>query len=93
VYPAGAFYKRHRDQHRGSLERLISCVVYLNNEWAESDGGQLRIYDEDGTDFTDITPQAGTVVCFRSDTVEHEVMPALRERYSLTGWLRKDTVL
>jgi SM-20-related protein len=31
-------------------------------------------------------PEAGRLVCFRSDLIEHEVLPATRERYSLTGW-------
>jgi SM-20-related protein len=26
-------------------------------------------------------------VCFRSDQIEHEVLPATRERLSLTGWM------
>lgn len=93
VYPSGALYKRHLDQHRGSPDRLISCVVYLNDDWREGDGGQLRIYDAAmPSGYTDVTPQGGTLVCFRSDTVEHEVLLAARERYSLTGWLRKNSV-
>jgi SM-20-related protein len=35
----------------------------------------------------DILPQAGKLVCFRSDQIEHEVLPATRPRMSITGWM------
>jgi len=28
------------------------------------------------------------MVCFRSDLLEHEVLPTKKERKSLTGWMR-----
>jgi SM-20-related protein len=43
------------------------------------------MYVPDGP--VDILPLAGRLVCFRSDQIEHEVLPATRERLSLTGWL------
>jgi SM-20-related protein len=90
VYPPGSFYKKHLDQHRGKSRRTISCLLYLNPGWNPEDGGQLRLYESGGT--TDILPDAGTFVCFRSDTVYHEVMPTRRERMSITGWLRRVAV-
>lgn len=92
VYPAGAFYKRHLDRFRSTPARTISCLLYLNEDWTADDGGQLRIYETapGGTEtHVDVLPAAGTFVCFRSDTVEHEVLPARRRRYSLTGWLKR----
>lgn len=91
VYPPGACYKKHLDQFKQIKERLISCILYLNQHWRAEDGGQLRIYvDADGDDrFIDFLPEAGTFVCFRSDSVYHEVLPAMRERLSLTGWLKQ----
>jgi len=90
VYPAGTWYKRHLDQHRGSQERLLSCILYVNEAWTAADGGILRLYDDaEPEGFCDVVPEGGTFVCFRSDLVEHEVLPAKRERYSITGWLRK----
>ena len=35
-------------------------------------------------------PQAGRLVLFRSDKTPHEVLPARRVRWSLTGWYRDD---
>jgi SM-20-related protein len=91
VYPPGAFYRRHLDQFRDAPHRILSCILYLNRAWTPDDDGRLRIYPTDSPDgtFVDVLPRAGTFVCFRSDTIEHEVLPANRDRLSLTGWLRK----
>jgi SM-20-related protein len=91
VYPAGGFYKRHLDQHRNRDTRVVTFVLYLNEDWHESDGGQLRIYldGEQSGIWQDVTPCGGTLVLFLSDRFEHEVIPATRERRSLTGWFRR----
>lgn len=85
VYPIGSFYKRHLDQFKKDDHRRLSVICYLNKDWSEAQGGQLRIYLNDKV--KDILPTAGRLVCFRSDLLEHEVLPATRERLSLTGWL------
>ena len=95
VYPPGAFYQRHLDQSKGMPHRMISCLLYLNRSWMPDQGGQLRLYPPDAPEhaFVDIWPEGGTFVCFRSDRVVHEVRPAHRERFSLTGWLCREAVL
>lgn len=85
VYPVGTFYKRHLDQFRKDDHRILSVICYLNENWTVGDGGQLRLYFDNDT--LDVPPTAGTLVCFRSDQLEHEVLPASRERLSLTGWM------
>ncbi len=85
VYPAGSFYRRHLDQFKKDDHRKLSIICYLNHNWKEEHGGQLRIYLPDGT--KDFLPVAGRLICFRSDQLEHEVLLANRERLSLTGWL------
>jgi SM-20-related protein len=85
IYPAGAHYKRHLDQFRKDDHRRLSVIGYLNANWREADGGQLRLYLENG--HHDILPIAGRLVCFRSDLLEHEVLPATRPRLSITGWM------
>lgn len=87
-YPAGSFYKKHLDQFKNNTSRLITCILYLNENWKKEYGGQLRMYNQDGST-TDILPEAGRMVVFRSDLVEHEVLVAHKERYSLTGWMRR----
>lgn len=85
IYPVGSYYKRHLDQFKKDDHRKLSTICYLNEDWKKEHGGQLRIYLPDGT--RDILPIAGRLVCFRSDQLEHEVLPATRERLSLTGWI------
>lgn len=85
VYPAGSFYKRHLDQFKNDDHRKLSVICYLNMEWKEEQGGQLRMYLPEKS--LDVFPVAGRLVCFRSDLIEHEVLPATRERLSITGWM------
>ena len=85
IYPAGSFYKRHLDQFKKDDHRKLSVILYLNNDWKEEHGGKLRMHLEKET--KDFLPLAGRLVCFRSDQIEHEVLPATRERMSLTGWM------
>jgi SM-20-related protein len=85
IYPIGSFYKRHLDQFKKDDHRKLSVICYLNKDWKEADGGQLRMFI--GHESKDILPIAGRLVCFRSDLLEHEVLPATSERLSLTGWL------
>jgi SM-20-related protein len=91
VYPLGAGYRRHMDRFRDderSRSRILSCVLYLNRHWLPEDGGQLRLHLPHAAAL-DILPEAGTLVAFFSDRFEHEVVPARRERLSLTGWFRR----
>ena len=60
-------------------------VTYLNEAWADDDGGQLLLYLPTGT--VTILPIAGRVVFFKADEIEHEVMPARQARMSIAGWL------
>lgn len=86
-YTKDGFYKKHVDQFKGNNERLVSVITYLNTP---SEGGELRIYKRDNPEEieADITPKAGSLVCFLSNQIYHEVMPTTSERYSVTGWLR-----
>jgi SM-20-related protein len=85
IYPIGAHYKRHLDQFKHDDHRKLSVVCYLNTNWEERHGGQLRLFPEEKP--IDILPLGGRFVCFRSDMIEHEVLPATCERLSLTGWI------
>jgi SM-20-related protein len=88
-YAPGAFYRTHRDRFRDDDARMVSLVFYLNDAWSSESGGRLVLYTDDnsGSVETRVDPAVGTMVCFLSDRFPHEVLPALRERYSLTGWL------
>jgi SM-20-related protein len=86
-YPPGAAYSRHLDQPRGSAQRLLSVVLYLNRHWDAAAGGALRVYSAD-EHAVDIEPVAGRLACFLTPGREHEVLPANRDRYSISGWFR-----
>lgn len=90
IYPAGAGYQKHLDQFIGTEDRKITCILYLNEAWQETDGGQLRMYlsPTETKEFIDIAPQGGRLVVFVSSDFLHEVLPAKRERISITGWFR-----
>ncbi|WP_339607758.1 2OG-Fe(II) oxygenase [uncultured Roseivirga sp.] len=85
-YPIGTFYKKHIDQFKGRSNRLISVIIYLNVGWKPGDGGELKVFKENGEELL-VEPLAGRCVMFKSDTVPHEVMKTQVNRYSLTGWL------
>ena len=91
VYPVGTVYQRHLDQFRQNDHRKLSVLCYLNEDWQETDGGQLRLYfpstSKQAETSLNILPKGGRLVVFRSDLLEHEVLAASRPRYSLTGWL------
>jgi SM-20-related protein len=84
-YEKGDFYKKHSDQFNHKAHRIISMVLYLNQDWKKGDGGELVIYKEDKV--IEIEPIAGRLVLFKSE-LEHEVLPANQERNSITGWLK-----
>jgi SM-20-related protein len=86
-YPPGAGYVRHVDRPQRRDARLISLVLYLNEDWASGDGGALRFFDGCGPK-QDIQPIGGRLVAFVSEGTEHSVLPARRPRLSLAGWFR-----
>jgi len=88
LYPPGTFYQKHLDRFRDDDRRAVSAVFYLNSDWLPEQGGALRLYLAAGREL-DVLPEAGTLVLFLSADLPHEVLPATRERLSLTGWLRR----
>lgn len=89
AYPVGASYARHFDRFHEDNRRVISVVLYLNDAWTATDGGVLRLYPEAAAEPVTVLPQGGTLVCFFSERIPHEVLPAGRLRLSLTGWFRR----
>jgi SM-20-related protein len=85
-YEKGSSYKRHLDQFRDNQNRAYSMIMYLNNNWSPSDGGQLCIYHQDVSQI--ISPINGKCVFFKSSELEHEVLLNHKPRMSITGWLK-----
>lgn len=88
LYPPGAFYLKHVDRFRDDDRRMVSAVLYLNQAWLPEHGGQLRMYLDEGVEY-DVVPTGGCLVVFLSGEMPHEVLPATRDRLSLTGWFRR----
>lgn len=92
IYPEGAFYKAHLDRHSGTSDRVVTVILYLNPDWQPGDGGELKIWttsgDRDGA-WTLVEPRMGTLVCFMAGEFWHEVLPASKNRLSITGWFRQ----
>jgi len=89
LYEAGGFYKMHRDSFVGARNRLVSTVLYLNEDWQRADGGLLRLFAEDEeTVLHEVVPSMATFAVFLSEEVPHEVTVAKRARASIAGWFR-----
>lgn len=90
IYPPGGVYHKHLDQFKGQQERQVSAILYLNDQWQTHEGGELRLYlgGTENRTFIDIQPIGGRMILFLSGKFFHEVLPATRERISLTGWFR-----
>ncbi|MBB5320684.1 2OG-Fe(II) oxygenase [Marinobacter oulmenensis] len=94
TYRPGDFYKCHLDSFRGRASRVVSLVLYLNDDWHMADGGQLRVFHpgNESEVAAEVLPQAGRAVLFMSEEVPHEVLPANRTRFSIACWFRQDEV-
>ncbi len=90
VYEPGGFYKRHFDAFKGTRNRVLSTVFYLNDDWRAEDGGTLDIFADEASEvpITSIAPEAGTMAIFLSEEIPHEVRSTVRQRYSVAGWFR-----
>jgi SM-20-related protein len=86
LYEKGSFYKKHIDQFRNNESRKYSMIMYLNDNWKESDGGELCIHHRDR--IQNISPSSGKTVFFQSNELEHEVLITNKPRMSITGWLK-----
>jgi SM-20-related protein len=92
LYPVGGAYQKHLDQfNHGDVNQIqhrqLSAILYLNQNWQENHGGALRLHINE-QESIDILPNTGRMVLFLSARFWHEVLPAQRERLSITGWFR-----
>lgn len=87
VYQPGAFYQKHCDQFAITKDRKISCVYYLNKNWQQEFGGELKLYNHDDQFIETIYPMENRFVCFNSE-LPHEVCVTNQPRYSIAGWLK-----
>jgi SM-20-related protein len=94
AYPPGTGYQRHLDRFRDDDRRTLTVILYLNPpDWSAEDGGQLLFWTAENAPPLKILPAGGTLVTFLSDRFWHQVLPARRQRLSLTGWFRRRSLL
>lgn len=94
TYEPGAFYRKHIDSFRGRASRVVSLVLYLNDDWLAADGGALQIFSRASSNKIcgTVLPTLGRVVLFMSEEIPHEVLTVRRTRHSLACWFRQDEV-
>ncbi|MDI9245556.1 2OG-Fe(II) oxygenase [Marinobacter sp. CHS3-4] len=92
TYHPGDFYRRHVDSFKGRASRVVSVVLYLNDQWNQADGGALQVFNRDNEQEVCgvVTPELGRMAVFMSEEIPHEVLPANRTRYSIACWFRQD---
>lgn len=100
-YDTGASYKPHRDcvqVEEGKPDawcnpRVCTAILYLNNKWSPSSGGQLRCFvgadsvDDAGSTCQrprDVPPIGGRIIVFKSQDLLHAVLPSFRPRKAMT---------
>lgn len=90
-YPPSAGYDRHIDTFRGSDDRVLSFVLYLNPSWTPADGGQLSLFlpSEAAEKRVEIVPIFSQCAVFLSNQIPHQVNLTNSVRFSVTGWLKK----
>lgn len=86
-YQPGTFYKKHVDQFAAQKTRKVSFVYYLNEDWQDEYGGQLKLYDTNDHLLERVNPQGNRLICFNSE-LPHEVITTHQTRYSITGWMK-----
>ncbi|CAJ1959360.1 unnamed protein product [Cylindrotheca closterium] len=76
-----------RSQHL--RQRYLTCLVYLNTDWKEGDGGCLRVFPngESEDSYVDIAPLGGRMVVLSSPSLFHGVLPTNAQRYACAAWL------
>lgn len=87
AYQPGSFYKKHIDQFATKKTRKISCVYYLNEDWREEFGGELKLYTKEDQLLQNVSPLSNRFICFNSE-LPHEVCLTHQARYSIAGWMK-----
>lgn len=100
-YPAmytvrGFTRKKDGSAHTDSKTKILTVLLYLNQEWSP-DGGRLRILNSDNVEdyVKEVPPFAGTLLIFRrSDTSWHGHLPFEGQRRTIQlNWVTSQAVV
>ncbi len=86
-YPPGASYQRHTDHPVGRSQRVVSLVLYLNEDWHPATGGELRLFGP-ANSYRDVEPIGGRLLMFLTEGREHAVLATRRARLGISGWFK-----
>jgi hypothetical protein len=82
----GGCFPIHCDTDGKVDQRLITAIVYLNENWEDGDGGELKLYPFPYSP-VEIRPLFDRMVLFSSVNMLHRVLPSTKPRYCFTIWL------
>jgi SM-20-related protein len=89
IYRKGDGYAKHSDVLQGKKNRILTTVLYLNEDWHDGDGGELLVFEATGnTVIAKVNPTFGTMIMFLSESFPHEVLTSHATRRSIAGWFR-----
>lgn len=89
IYGKGDGYAKHSDVLQGQKNRILTTVLYLNEDWHTRDGGELVVFESTGKSVvTTVSPTLGTMIIFLSESFPHEVLLSHATRRSIAGWFR-----
>lgn len=89
IYNAGSGYARHSDVLNGRKNRILTTVLYLNDDWQTRDGGELVLFEPTGPGIlATVAPKFGRMIIFLSETFPHQVLVSNNVRRSIAGWFR-----
>lgn len=92
IYGEGGGYAKHSDVLQGKKNRILTTVLYLNEDWQAADGGELVVFEATGnTIIATVNPTFGTMIIFLSELFPHEVLISQVTRRSIAGWFRVST--
>ena len=89
IYGAGDGYAKHSDVLNGKRNRILTTVLYLNEDWHTRDRGELVLFEPAGDGvIATVNPTFGKMIIFLSDSFPHEVLISHNTRRSIAGWFR-----
>ena len=81
----GGSFPWHYDNPGPPNNRILTCVVYLNPNWSEGDGGEIVLCPFLSKSVV-IPPLHRRAVFFYSDRILHRVLPSNTRRVCFTMW-------
>lgn len=86
----GGCFPIHFDTSTATSKRELTAVLYLNPDWEQGHGGELRVYPFPYASH-DIAPLNNRLALFSSHQMPHRVLPSQHTRYVLSIWMQRSS--